>query len=83
MFYYDENNTRDMIVSVHQQTTGYIVNQLVRNWFSDSISPKWWDYIWFSDGLAKYFEYITVGEVSVGTFFCRMPIKFQKWFLFS
>lgn len=64
MLYYDENNTRDMVVDVHQQTTGYIVNQLVRSWFLNAITPKWWDYRWISDGLATYFEYITVGQVS-------------------
>lgn len=61
--YYDHNNPRDTIVNIHQTAVSFIANQIARSWFTNEITPKWWNSLWLNDGFAKYLEYFITAEI--------------------
>ncbi|XP_063230541.1 uncharacterized protein LOC134535398 [Bacillus rossius redtenbacheri] len=50
--------------SSHKQAIALVIaHEFTHMWFGNLVSPKWWSYLWLSEGFAKYFEYFALAEV--------------------
>ncbi|KAJ8923593.1 hypothetical protein NQ315_010172 [Exocentrus adspersus] len=56
---YDNNETA---ITAHQWVCMIIAHEVVHQWLGNLVSMKWWDDLWLFEGLAIYFEYLSVNS---------------------
>jgi len=49
-----------------EQSQMVIQNLNSHQWFGNMVTCAWWDYLWLSDGFARYFQYFAMEMVSLG-----------------
>ncbi|XP_067141359.1 aminopeptidase N-like [Centruroides vittatus] len=67
--YHDANLLYDPEInadSEKQFTSRIIAHEISHQWFGNLVTPKWWQDIWLSEGLATYLESIAVDAVLPG-----------------
>lgn len=58
---YNENVSS---VASQQKVAAVIVHECVHMWFGNLVTPKWWGYLWLSEGFARYYEYMLTAKVN-------------------
>lgn len=48
---------------IHQSGTISITHELVHMWFGNEITPEWWDYIWLSEGFARFLDHYIADQL--------------------
>ena len=57
---YDENHSSNV---AKQRVGSVIVHEMAHQWFGNLVTPKWWSYMWLSEGFARYYQYMATHEV--------------------
>ncbi|KAL7288625.1 hypothetical protein TKK_0017359 [Trichogramma kaykai] len=52
---YDENHSSNAAM---QRVASVIVHEMAHQWFGNLVTPEWWNYLWLSEGFARYYEYM-------------------------
>ena len=58
---YDENVSS---ARSQQDIASVIVHECLHSWFGNLVTPKWWSYLWLSEGFARYYEYYATAKVT-------------------
>lgn len=69
----------------HQSISNLIAHELTHKWFGNEVTPELWQYLWLSEGLARYFEFYAASRVSECIFvvFNRSNTTFPPFFRLS
>ncbi|CAB0036672.1 unnamed protein product [Trichogramma brassicae] len=52
---YDGNHSSNAAM---QRVASVIVHEMAHQWFGNLVTPEWWNYLWLSEGFARYYEYM-------------------------
>lgn len=58
---YDENHSS---ITSKQAIRNVIAHEIAHQWFGNLVTPKWWKYLWLSEGFGRYFQYHATAIVS-------------------
>lgn len=72
---YDELFFKSFVVS------STISHELAHQWFGNFVSPKWWQHVWLSEGLATLFGNIATSLVRLDS--CCIFVLISALVLFS
>lgn len=50
---------------VKTTTAMLIAHELTHQWIGNLVTPAWWNDLWLSESLAKYFEYKIINQVII------------------
>ena len=69
--------TQDRPYFERSVSEGTLVHELAHQWFGDAISPRDWNHIWLSEGMATYAPHMWNEEVKGGT--TAQTTNFNGW----
>jgi aminopeptidase N len=58
-----EENYDNIVHTVKLSGVDVISHELAHQFFGDSVTCEWWDYIWLNEGFATLFEYHLMGMI--------------------
>lgn len=50
-------------IRYHQSGALLITHELAHMWFGNEVTPKWWNDLWLSEGMARFFEYFITDKI--------------------
>lgn len=55
---------KDHTSAAQEQRVGtVVVHEVAHQWFGNLVTPEKWNYLWLSEGFARYFEYMATDQV--------------------
>lgn len=54
---------KEASASAQQTVASAVAHELTHMWFGNLVTPKWWGYLWLSEGFANYFQYFATADV--------------------